>query len=119
MLLRTLAVLIALVLPLGSATFRSGSQTCPSSGTKQLSTTAPTRAIWISLQSPSGNTGVIAFGSQSVTVAAACATASGNCMTASGTAFLPAVSNSSSYDLSQVWFTCTVAGDTIMFNALQ
>lgn len=118
-LLRALLIFVALTLPLGSAAFRSGSQTCPTTGTKQLSTTAPTRALWISLQAPSDNTGVVAIGSQSVTVAAACAAATGNCLTASGSVLYPTISNTAAYDLGQTWFACTVAADKLMYTVLQ
>lgn len=118
--LRALLLLLIISVPCArSAAFRSGSQTCPTSGTKQLSTTAPTRALWISLQAPSDNTGVVAIGSQSVTVAAACAAATGNCLTASGSVLYPPISNTAAYDLGQTWFACTVAADKLMYTVLQ
>lgn len=119
-LFRALLLLAMLALPtwLGSAAIKSSSQTCPSSGVKQLSTTN-TPANWILVQSPSDNTGVVAVGGSTVTAVAACAAAVGNCLTVGGSYLMPPASNTAAYNLSQTWFACTVSGDKVMFNYLQ
>lgn len=118
-----LALALALIFPvaaslLDAAALGSGSQTCPASGIKQLSTTQ-IKASWVQLQAPSGNTGAVGFGSTSVTVAASCAAARGNCLLANWTALLPPLANSQAYDLSQIFITCTVSADSLSYNYLQ
>ncbi len=119
----TIVLILALIFPataslLDAAALKSGVQTCPTSGIKQLSITQ-VKASWVSLQAPSGNTGAVAFGDTTITVAAACAVARGNCILASGSAFLPALGNSAAYDLAQIWIACTASSDAVMFNYLQ
>lgn len=111
-------LLIACPIGLHSASIRSGTQSCPTSGIKQLSSTQ-TKASWIAIQAPQGNTGVIAIGGSGTTVAAACAPGAGVCIGASSSFFLPPVSNSSAYDLSQTFIACTVSADTVVFTYLQ
>lgn len=110
--LRVLLLLPLLVFPMRPGALGTGSQTCPTSGRKQLSTTQ-TKVTWISVQAPSGNTGSIYLGGPAVT------TSLGNYITAGGTFFFPAVSNTAAYDLSQSFMACTVTADTVTFTYLQ
>jgi hypothetical protein len=89
-----------------------GSATCPSSGAKQLSSTAAAY-MWISFQAPLANTGRVYFGGSAVT------TSTGNFILAGGNyAFLP-VANTFPYQATNIYFACTVSGDSITYNYLQ
>jgi len=95
-----------------SASLGTGSNTCPSSGAKQLSSTQR-KVTWISIQSPSTNVGILYVGGASV------ASTQGNAVLPLGTSFLPPVSNSAAYDLSQTFFTCSNSADTVIYTYAQ
>lgn len=99
---------------LDAAALGSGSQTCPAStsSTKQISTT-PTKAQWIWLQTPAGNSGTIRFGGPAIS------STTGVSMAASTNWLLPAISNIAAYDLSQLFISCSNANDTIVYTYLQ
>jgi hypothetical protein len=111
---RLLVLLFALALPFSmhSGALGTGSQTCPASGRKQLSTTQ-TRAMWVSIQSPTANTGKVYVGGPAIT------TSVGNYAVAGGSVFLPTAGNSAPYDLSATWIACTVSEDTVTYTYLQ
>lgn len=95
-----------------SGAYLSGSNTCPASGAKQVSSTQ-IKATWVSIQAPSTNSGKIYFGGSTVS------TSEGNYITAGGVNFFPPVSNSSFYDLRQIYFACGNSADTITISYAQ
>ncbi len=103
-------VAIATLFCWGSAP-SSGSVTCPSSGNKALLSVS-TRVLFYSLYTPgiaTANTGFVCIGSSSVT------TGSGICFDKGVYYSVPSVSNTSPYDLSQLYIACTVNTDTIRY----
>lgn len=105
----------ALLVELHGASFRNGSNTCPTSGAKQLSSTS-IRASWVTVQSPaapSANTGRLHFGDSTVT------TSNGVYISPGGTYTFPTEGNSAVYDLSNIYFACSVNTDIVNFNYLQ
>ena len=89
-----------------------GSQTCPSSGVKQLSTTQ-TKATWVIVQAPSANAGSVYVGNISVS------TSKGVYITSAQSLPLPAAANTQPYDLSQIYIACSNSNDTVTFLYLQ
>ncbi len=120
-LIRLSLALFLAALPAGhlySGALGTGSQTCPASGTKALSTVV-TKASWVSIQAPNGtgglstNTGYVFVGDSAVT------TSKGNGIAAGGTLFMPTQGTASPYALSQIYIACTVSADSVMFLYLQ
>lgn len=105
---RLLVLLFILTIPIHSGALGTGSQTCPSSGRKQLSTTQ-TKALWISIQAPTANTGQVWVGGPAVT------TSAGNFIAGGGSYFLPTAGNATTYDLSQTYIACTVGADSVTY----
>lgn len=121
LLARLTALLLLLVAGAVPAALHPGTLTCPASGAKQLSTTAgfASKATWINLQAPAGNSGSVFVGDSTVTAAANCAPGKGACMLAAGSVFLPALANTQAYDLSQTYIACSNSGDSVIFLYLQ
>lgn len=119
--LRVLFLVILGVIGANPAQVHPLSLTCPSGGTKQLST-ASVPVSWINFQTPSDNAGAIYIGDSSVTGTSASCNASGSkgtCLTASGTSFLPPLANVSAYNLSNIYFVCTTNTDSLIGTYLQ
>src|SRR5579863_6161070 len=113
--LRFALVFIALAscpVHLRSGALGTGSQTCPTSGRKALSTTS-VKAIYIDLQGTPTNMGSIYIGGPAVT------TSAGVFITASGTYRLGPASNTASEDLSQTFIACTNSADSLTFTYQQ
>lgn len=98
------------VLPGGNV--GNGSNTCPASGNKQISSTN-TPASWVNVQAPSANTGYVYFGGLTTS------TTSGDFITPGGSKFFPTAGNAGVYNLANIRFACTVTADTITFTYLQ
>lgn len=111
-LLRFAALLLALAIALPAGNVTSGSNTCPTSGAKKVSSTS-TRAIHVTIQADTTNMGYIHLGGSAVTTSTGVYLGAGDANT------LPPASNSAQYDLSQIYFACTVNTDTIVFTYLQ
>lgn len=117
--LRILFAVLALAIPvsLHSGALGQGLTTCPTSGSKQLSTVS-TKVTWINVQAPADNAGAVYIGGPGITGTSAVCNASGStgiCLLSTGTAFIPPISNTSSYDLSQTFFTCTTSSDSLRY----
>lgn len=117
--LRLLLVVLAFSIPvsLRSGAIGQGLTTCPSSGAKQLSSTT-TKTTWINIQAPSDNAGAVYVGGPAIVGTSATCNASGSkgaCILSTGNVFMPAISNTSSYDLAQIWFACTTSSDSVRY----
>ena len=108
----TLALLPFLALPTHSGIPINGSQTCPSSGNKRLSTTS-TKTIQLTIAAPFTNTGNITIGGSGVTTTNAILLLPGGSFN-----FAPQ-GNASSHDLSQTFFACTVSADSVVWTGAQ
>jgi len=95
-----------------AANVKSGSATCPSSGSKQVSTTS-LKVIKLDIMAPLANTGTVYIGGSTIS-----STTGIPVTNASGYSF-PPVSNSASYDLSNIYFACSQSADSITFLYLQ
>lgn len=107
-----LAGMLALPPQTRSGAIGQGSQTCPASGNKALSSTsfpAPIKAIWVSVQAPSANSGQIYVGGPGVT------TSTANFFNATGFFFFPTQSNAPAYALNQIYIACTNSSDTVTY----
>jgi hypothetical protein len=85
-----------------------GANTCPTSGAKAVSATSARSVTW-TVQAPLANTGKIYIGGPTVTTSTGIALNPGDGYTN------PSQGNAASYDLSQVYFACTVSGDSITY----
>ncbi len=87
-----------------------GSQTCPSSGSKRISSTSLKTTIWF-VQAPSANTGQVYIGfSSGVT------TSTGIYLNAGDSLTNPPQGNAATHDLSQVYIACTQSADSITYS---
>jgi|SRR5690349_21785378 len=109
--LRFAALLLALALALPAGNVSNGSNTCPTSGAKRISSTS-IRAIHFTVQSVSSNMGIIYLGGPSVTT-------NGVAIGAGDADTFPPASNTAQYDLSQIYFACSVNTDSIVYTYLQ
>jgi hypothetical protein len=113
--LRFIAILLGLAVAIPAGNVSSGSNTCPTSGAKRVAASS-IRAITFTVQAPSApvaNTGYICLGDSAVSTTKGVCLGGGDAFT-----FAPA-SNSAAYDLTQVWFACSVNTDLITYNYLQ
>lgn len=115
MLIRLAALLLGLSLAIPAGNIGNGSNTCPTSGTKKISSSS-IRATQFTLQAPAApvsNTGYICIGGASVT------TTTGACLGGGDSIFMPPVSNSAAYELNNIYFVCSVNTDLITYTYLQ
>lgn len=110
--IRLFALFIIAVFLANPAAIKSGSNTCPSSGNKTVSSTN-IRAIQVIVMGTSGNTGKVYVGGPTVT------TSEGIYLNAGDTINFATQGNASAYDLSNIYFACTVSGDSIGFTYVQ
>lgn len=119
MLLRRTAATLLLLASLLLAGLNSGSQTCPSSGSKAVIAAqsscpgASCKSISWTIQAPVGNTGTVYVGGSTVT------TSSGVALVAGASATSLTQGNAFPYDLTQTFIACTASGDSITFNYTQ
>jgi hypothetical protein len=106
----TLALAGMLAIPenIRSGAIGQGSQTCPASGNKALSTVA-TRAVWVNVQGPSANTGQIYTGGPGVT------TSTADFFGAYGGFFFPPEGGAATYQLNQIYIACTNSADSVTY----
>lgn len=112
---RVMLALMLLVFPAGtmfSSSLGVGSQSCPTAGAKQLSTTN-TPAIWINIQALSGNSGTIWYGGSAVT------TSKGSYLFPAGTGYISSGSQNAGLNLSATYIACTNSGDSVTYTYLQ
>ena len=113
--LRFVAILFGLAIAIPAGNIGNGSNTCPTSGTKRIAS-ASLRATQFTLQAPAApvsNTGYICIGGASVT------TTTGACLGGGDSIFMPPVGNSAAYDLTQIYFVCSVNTDLLVYTYLQ
>lgn len=91
---------------------RSGKNTCPTSGAKQVSATSA-RASTFTVQGTTANTGTIYVGDSTVD------TSTGVALTGNDAFTFPPQGNAAAYDLKTTYFACTVNTDTITFIYVQ
>jgi hypothetical protein len=84
----------------------SGTTTCPTSGSKRVTATAPS-VITYTIQTPIANAGTIYVGDSTVSATTGVALAPGMSYTA------PPAGNSNAYGPSAVWFACGTNTDKI------
>jgi hypothetical protein len=113
--IRFIALLLGLAICIPAGNVSSGSNTCPTSGAKRISASS-IRSITFTVQAPAApvaNTGYVCLGSSAVTTTSGVCLGGGDAFT-----FAPA-SNSAAYDLTQIWFVCSVNTDLITYTYLQ
>jgi hypothetical protein len=96
------ATLLATAVVTFSGSFYSGSNTCPSSGSKQVSTTSYT-LTQLTVSALAANTGKVYFGSSAVASGTGGEVIAGGNYNASGTNINPAA----------LYFACSASGDSI------
>jgi len=111
-LIRFASLLLALAFALPAGNVSSGSNTCPSSGTKRIAA-ASIRSITFTVQAPSGNMGTISIGGSAASATTAVTISGGDAFT------FPPASNSAAYDLTQIYFACSNSADSIVYTYLQ
>lgn len=104
--------LLLLLFPIFGGNPGDGSNTCPTSGNKAVSSTRLVAGL-VTVQAPSANTGNIYLGGSSLT------TSRGIFITPGGSYTYPPQSNTQPYDLSAIRFACTVSADSITYNYVQ
>lgn len=112
---RLIVLLLALAFALPAGNIGNGSNTCPTSGAKRLSATS-IRSISFTVQAPAApvaNTGYVCLGGSAVTTTTGVCLGGGDAFT-----FAPA-SNTAQYDLTQIYFVCSVNTDLIAYTYLQ
>ena len=97
---------------LRAGNFSSGSQTCPGSGNKRVSSTSLKAVSW-TMMAPGANTGYIAFGGSAVT------TTTGPVLYALDSYTANPAGNSAMWDLSQVYIACSASGDKVVYTYVQ
>ncbi len=113
--LRALALLFCLAIAIPAGNVSNGSNSCPTSGTKRIASSS-IRSISFTIQAPAApvaNTGYVCLGGASVT------TTTGVCLGGGDSYTFGAASNSSQYDLTQIYFVCSVNTDLITYTYLQ
>lgn len=113
--IRLAVLLFCLCLAVPAGNVGNGSNTCPTSGTKRIASSS-LRVTQFLIQAPAApvsNTGYICIGGASVT------TTTGACLGGGDSIFMPPVSNSAAYDLTQIYFVCSVNTDLITYTYLQ
>lgn len=107
-LIRLLIVCVAMSSSLRSGGFISGSNSCPASGNKQV-TSSKASAAWYVIQAPTANTGRVYIGDSGVTTSEGVFLSSGDSLSA------PPRGNTASYNLADVYIACTETTDTITY----
>ncbi len=113
--LRALALLFCLAVAIPAGNVSNGSNTCPTSGTKRIAS-ASIKSISFTVQAPAApvaNTGYVCLGGSAVTTTTGVCLGGGDSFT-----FSPA-SNTAQYDLTQIYFVCSVNTDLITYTYLQ
>lgn len=95
-----------------TGTVGSGSQTCPTSGNKRVSS-SNIFATYVSIQAPIGNTGTVFVGGSTVT------TSQGNGILALGTVGFAPHANAAVFNLNQIYFACSVSADSVYYLYIQ
>jgi len=95
-----------------AANVKSGSTTCPSNGSKQVASSS-VRVAKIDLQAPVANTGVVYVGGSTISSTTGIALTNGDGYS------VPPISNTASYDLTNIYFACSQSADKITYTYLQ
>lgn len=95
-----------------SSGFGSGSQTCPASGAKAVSSTSVAVSTF-TIQAPFGNAGTVYVGGSNVSSTV------GNQLPASWSFAPPAHGQNTSFNLTGVFFACSNSADSIVYTYIQ
>ncbi len=113
--LRAAVLLFCLCLVVPAGNIGNGSNTCPTSGTKRIASSS-IKSISFTVQAPAApvaNMGYVCIGGSAVT------TTSGVCLGGGDSLTFGAASNTAQYDLTQIYFVCSVNTDLITYTYLQ
>jgi len=109
----TLSLGLITISALRAGALSNGSQTCPASGAKVLSTTNHSKYAWIQFFTPSGNSGQVYLGGSTVSST----TAAG--ISANQSWLFPVIANTQPYDLTQTYMACSNSADSLQYTVFQ
>jgi len=106
-----ICILALLLASIGLARIRDGSKDVSAAGTAEALTASPVRAVWVTVQAKTDNTGYVYVGASTVSGSRGVQLAAGDSIT------FPVVEKRYTYDLSTIYVDAATNGDGVVWVA--